>query len=114
MFTDKTKSLETKMQDWQTWSRRNLVDAFTPMILTTDRKTASTIVREMKNSMTPSTKLYMGIYVMYMDAPVDELLMQIHEMRKMHANGVVFFDYAHFAEKYRDALSVRAFNPERR
>ncbi len=114
VFTDKTKSLETKMQDWQTWSRRNLVDAFTPMILTTDRKTASTIVREMKNSMTPSTKLYMGIYVMYMDAPVDELLMQIHEMRKMHANGVVFFDYAHFAEKYRDALSVRAFNPERR
>ncbi len=114
VFTDKKKSLETKMQDWQTWSRRNLVDAFTPMILTTDRKTASTIVREMKNSMTPSTKLYMGIYVMYMDAPVDELLMQIHEMRKMHANGVVFFDYAHFAEKYSDALSVRAFNPDRR
>ncbi len=114
VFTDKTKSLETKMQDWQTWSRRNLVDAFTPMILTTDRKTAASIVREMKNNMMPSTKLYMGIYVMYMDAPIDELLMQIHEMRKMHANGVVFFDYAHFAEKYRDALSVRAFNPERR
>lgn len=114
VFTDKTKSLETKMQDWQTWSRRNLVDAFTPMILTTDRRTAASIVREMKNSMMPATKLYMGIYVMYMDAPIDELLMQIHEMRKMHANGVVFFDYAHFAEKYRDALSVRAFNPERK
>lgn len=114
VFTDKVKSLETKMQDWQTWSKRNLVNAFTPMILTTDRKTASSIIREMKSNMVPLTKLYAGIYVMYMDSPTDELLLQIHEMRKMHANGVVFFDYAHFSEKYQDALSVRVFNPNRR
>jgi uncharacterized lipoprotein YddW (UPF0748 family) len=113
VFTDRYRSLETKMQDWKTWSRKNLVDAFTPMILTTDRNTANNIIREMKTQMASYTKLYTGLYVMYMDAPVDELLMQIHEMRKMKTQGVIFFDYAHLADKYKESLSVRAFNSER-
>ena len=46
---------------------------------------------------------------MFMDSSEDELLMQIHETRKMHSNGVILFDYAHLKDKYSDALKVRVF-----
>lgn len=110
IFTDREKSLLTKMQDWKTWSRRNLVDGFTPLLFTTDTKTAGSIIHEMKKQMSSCTKLYPGIFVMYMNAPTDQLLLQINETRKMHTDGVILFDYAHFAPEYQQALSVRAFN----
>lgn len=113
IFTDRQRSLDTKMQDWKTWSRKNLVDGFTPLLLTTDKRTAGTLIHDMKSQMYAPTKLYPGIFVMFMNAPTDELLMQVHETRKMHSDGVILFDYAHFHQKYRDALQVRAFNEKR-
>ena len=110
IFPDRRKGLDTKMQDWKTWSKRNLTDGFTPLLLTTDKRTAGTLIHDMKKQMSENTKLYPGIFVMFMNAPTDELLMQVHETRKMHADGLILFDYAHFNEKYRDSLGVRAFN----
>ena len=110
VFTDRQRSLDTKMQDWKTWSRRNLADGFTPLLLTTDKRTAGSLIYDLKKQMSANTKLYPGIFVMFMNAPTDELLMQVHETRKMHADGLILFDYAHFNEKYRDAVGVRAFN----
>ncbi len=110
VFPDRNRCLETKLQDWKTWSKYNLVDGFTPLILTTDKKTAGSIIRAMRSDMLPDTKIYPGIFVMFMNAPCDELLLQIHEARKMHSDGVVLFDYAHFCSQYEDAVSTRVFN----
>ena len=110
IFTNREESLETKMQDWKTWSKQNLVDGFTPLMLTTDKKRVGSIIHEMQGEISFSTKIYPGIFVMFMGAPIDELLMQLHETSKMHANGLILFDYAHFYPQYQEALKTRAFN----
>lgn len=109
IFPNREEVLQTKMQDWKRWSVENLVDGFTPLLLTTDRNTAGNLIHDMKIQMSPYTKLFPGIFVMFMDSSEDELLMQIHETRKMHSNGVILFDYAHLKDKYSDALKVRVF-----
>lgn len=109
IFPNIEEVLETKLQDWKKWSLENLVDGFTPLLLTTDKNTAGSLIHNMKNQMSPYTGLYPGIFVMFMDSSEDELLMQIHETRKMHSNGVILFDYAHLKDKYADALKVRVF-----
>lgn len=109
VFPDRQRSLETKLQDWKNWSAKNLADGFTPLLLTTDKKTAGSLIRSMKSEMSPNTKIYPGLFVMFMNAPSDELLLQLHETRKMHADGLILFDYAHFYPKYEKALGVRAF-----
>lgn len=111
IFPDRNTVMQTKMQDWSTWSKRNLVDAFTPLLLTTDKRTAGTLIHSMKLDIkSANTKLYPGIFVMFMDAPAYDMMLQLHEIRKMRADGVILFDYAHFKEKYEDALKARAFN----
>lgn len=114
VFTEREKSLNTKMQDWKTWSQRNLTDGFTPLLFTTDKRTAGTIIHTMQGQLSSNTKLYPGIFIMFMNAPSYDLLMQVHETRKMHTNGLILFDYAHFSDKYREALSVRAFNNKKK
>lgn len=112
VFPDRQRSLETKLQDWKTWSKRDLVDGFTPLLLTTDKRTAGSLIRSMRAEMSPYTKMYPGIFVMFMNASTDELLLQIHETRKMRSDGLVLFDFAHLYQKYSEALSIRAFNPK--
>ena len=87
-----------------------MVDGFTTLLLTTDRKTAGSLIRSIKNEISPSTKVYPGIFVMFMDASPYELLMQIHETRKMRSDGFMLFDYAHLKKDYREALSERVLN----
>lgn len=107
IFPDRNRTLETKLQDWKTWSKYNMVDGFTTLLLTTDKKTAGSLIRSIKNEISPSIKVYPGIFVMFMDAAPYELLMQIHETRKMRSDGFILFDYAHLKKEYREALSER-------
>lgn len=109
VFPGQKECLETKLQDWSRWSRENLVDGFTPLLLTNDRRTAGNLIREMKQQMSSYTKIYPGLFVMFMDGADDELLMQVHETRKVRSDGLILFDYAHLKEKYASALKVRAF-----
>ena len=112
IFPDRKRSCETKLQDWKTWSDNNLVDGFTPLILTTDINTATTLLREIQNNTNSDISIYPGIFVMFMNAAPSELLKQIHGMRKINMNGVIFFDYAHLYQKYADVLTERVFNPK--
>lgn len=111
IFPDRKRSCETKLQDWTTWSERRLVDAFTPLILTTDINTATSLLREIQNYSGDYVSVYPGIFVMFMNASPSELLMQIHGTRKLNMGGIVFFDYAHLYSKYVEALTERIFNP---
>ncbi|MCR5262054.1 MAG: family 10 glycosylhydrolase [Candidatus Gastranaerophilales bacterium] len=114
IFTDKDKALMSKMQDWHTWNRRNLVDGYTPLIFSTDRKTAHSIIHSMKTQIGSHAKLYPGIFVMYMNAPVDQLMLQIHETRAAKSDGLIFFDYAHFTAPYKEAVGIRVFNNKKK
>ncbi len=113
VFPDRQKSLETKMQDWKTWSLNNYVDGFTPLILTSDKTTASSMIKDIRVNAGSNIKIYPGLFVTFMGGAFDDLLMQIQESRKLGTDGVVLFDYAHLDQKYIDALKARVYNPSK-
>lgn len=102
----------TKMQDWRVWSEENLIDGITPLILTIDKRTLNSVLYDLKSQLSKNTKVYPGLFVTFMNGHISDLLLQVHEARKMRSDGVILFDYAHFHDYYSDALDVRAFNPK--
>ena len=111
IFPDRLNSMEVKMQDWKTWSDNNYIDAFTPLILTCDKDTAVYLISDIRQNSKPSTKIYPGLFVAFMNGKPDDLLRQLHESRKLKTSGIVLFDFAHLDEKYTDVLLTNAFTP---
>lgn len=110
IFPDLNKCIDTKMQNWKLWSVKDYVDGFTPLILTGDKNTADTLLKDVINNIVPSTKIYPGIFVTFMGGTFEDLLLQIHKSREFNFKGTVIFDYAHLNDKYIDALKTRIYN----
>ncbi len=110
IFPDRQRSLETKMQDWRTWSVNSYLDALTPLILTCDKQTATLLIKDIMNNTTVRTKVYPGLFVPFMGGQPNDLLRQIHENRKLQNSGVILFDYAHLSDKYINSLTASVFN----
>ena len=110
VFPNRTMALETKQQDWSTWSDNNYVDAFTPLYLTCDAKTIKVMIFDMLKDMSPKTKLYAGLFVTFMDGSSEDLIRQIHETRKLNLGGIILFDYAHLQDKYIKTLTKSVFS----
>lgn len=111
IFPDRQKALETKQQDWRTWSSLGYVDGFTPLLLTCDAKTASVMLQDVIKNKCANTDLYAGLFITFMGGSSEDLLRQIHESRKLGVKGIIMFDYAHLSDKYKDALITSVFNP---
>lgn len=111
IFPDRQKALETKQQDWKTWSAFNYVDGFTPLLLTCDAKTASAMLQDVMRNKCPNTALYAGLFITFMGGSNEDLLRQIHEARKIDTKGVIVFDYAHLSDKYANTLTASVFDP---
>lgn len=109
IFPDRQKALDTKQQDWRTWSNLGYVDGFTPLLLTCDAKTANLMLQDVIKNKSQYTSLYAGLFITFMDGSSEDLLRQIHEARKLNAKGVIMFDLAHFNEKYARTLTESAF-----
>ena len=114
IFPNRNNAIDTKLQDWKTWSINNFVDGFTPLFLTCDDKTATNLIEEVMRNKSASTKLYAGLFVTFMNGSNSDLMKQIHAIRKYSLNGLIIFDYAHFSEKYRNALTESVFKPCRK
>lgn len=110
VFPNKNMALETKQQDWTTWSDNNYIDAFTPLYLTCDAKTIKVMIFDMLKEMSPRTKLYAGLFVTFMNGSSEDLIRQIHETRKLNLGGIILFDYAHLQEKYIKTLTTSVFS----
>ena len=111
IFPDRQRSLDTKMQDWRTWSHKNYVDGFTPLILTCDYETAKSLLNDIKNHSSRNTDIYPGIFVSFMNGSIDDMLNLIHMTRQLKTKGLVIFDYAHFKPQYVNAVTASAFTP---
>lgn len=111
IFPDRQKALETKQQDWKTWSMLDYVDGFTPLFLTCDPQTANAMMQDVNNNKKKSTNLYAGLFITFMGGSNEDLLRQIHEARKRHAKGVIIFDYAHLDTRYINTLTASVFDP---
>lgn len=110
IFPDRQKALETKQQDWRTWSSLGYVDGFTPLLLTCDAKTANTMMQDVNRNKCRNTNLYAGLFITFMGGSNEDLLRQIHEARKQDAKGVIVFDYAHLTDRYVDTLTASVFD----
>lgn len=110
IFPDRQRCLETKMQDWRSWSIYGYVDGFTPLILTCDKQTASLLINDIKKNSSHLTNVYPGLFVTFMGGSTDDLLRQVHETRKLSMSGFILFDYAHFEDKYVNVLMSGVFN----
>jgi uncharacterized lipoprotein YddW (UPF0748 family) len=111
IFPNKEMALDTKMQDWKTWSLHNYVDGFTPLLLTCDDKTAMNLLGNVVRNKTSATKLYAGLFVTFMNGSNTDLIKQIHAARKLWTNGLIIFDYAHLGDNYIDTLTQSIFRP---
>lgn len=111
IFPDRQKALETKQQDWKTWSALNYIDGFTPLLLTCDPKTASTMMQDVIRNKNRNTALYAGLFITFMGGSNEDLVRQIYEARKLDAKGIIVFDYAHLSDKYINTLTTSIFEP---
>jgi len=109
IFPDRCAALHTKQQDWKTWLQEGYVDGVTPLLLTCDSKTAASLMEEVLRCKPYNTKIYSGLFVTFMNGAPEDLLRQIHEARKLNTHGIIFFDYAHFDNKYVNILKAGVF-----
>lgn len=114
IFPNRLGAIDTKLQDWKNWSINNFVDGFTPLFLTCDDKTASSLMEEVLRNKSASTKLYAGLFVAFMNGSSSDLIKQVHAARRYSLNGLIIFDYAHLGEKYISVLTESVFKPCRR
>ncbi len=111
IFPNRTLALNTKMQDWKTWSVNNFVDGFTPLFLTCNDSTAINLIEEVLRNKSASTKLYAGLFVTFMNGSNSDLIKQIHAARKYCLSGIIIFDYAHLNNTYVETLTESVFRP---
>ncbi len=109
IFPDRISALNSKHQDWKTWSTRGYLNGLTPLFLTCDSKTANKMMTDVINAKSGNTDFYAGLFVTFMGGSEEDLIRQIHEARKVNANGVILFDYAHLNNKYINTLSKSVF-----
>lgn len=107
------RCLDTKQQDWAKWSRENLIDAMTPLIMTSDNELFHKILKEVKNRASNKTKIYTGLFAGFLEAAPEDLLKQISVSRGLKSDGIILFDWAHLPLKYQEALRYRVFLPKK-
>lgn len=112
VFPDRASALASKQQDWRTWSVNNYINGFTPLFLTYDSKMLASMMNDVMNVKSPQTDLYAGLFVTFMGGAPEDLIRQIYETRKMNANGVILFDYAHTTPVYTSTLMASAFKED--
>ncbi|MBR1423941.1 family 10 glycosylhydrolase [bacterium] len=110
IFPDIASALSTKQQDWRYWSYNNYIDGFTPLFLTYDSKMLASMMDDVIRVKSPQTQLYAGLFVTFMGGASEDLIRQIFETRKMKADGIILFDYAHTTPVYTSSLMASAFN----
>jgi len=92
-----------------TWSKRDYVNGFTPLFLTYDPKMVASMMKDVSSIKSGNTDIYAGIFVTFMGGSKEDLVRQIHEARKLKANGIILFDWAHTNGKYSELLANSAF-----
>lgn len=109
IFPDYKVSLQTKFQDWTRWASSGYLNALTPLILTGDEELAQSMLEEIKKKTCNCTYIYPGLFAGFIESDPEDLLRQIHIVRKLKLNGAILFDWAHLNDDYRNVLKTSAF-----
>lgn len=112
IFPDYKVSLQTKFQDWYAWVDNCYLDAITPLILTGDDNLAKSMLEEIKRKTSNNAKIFPGLFAGFIESDPEDLLRQIHIVRKLKLDGVILFDWAHLNDNYRDVLKTSVFKEQ--
>ncbi len=110
IFPDLVSALSSKQQDWRSWSKNDYIDGFTPLFLTYDPKMLASMMSDVMNVKSEGTELYAGLFITFMGGASEDLIRQIYQTRRLNANGVIIFDYAHTTPVYTTTLMASVFN----
>ncbi len=109
IFPDYKVSLQTKQQDWAYWISQKYLDAVTPLILTSDDDLAKSMLEEIKKKVSTDAIVYPGLFAGFIESDPEDLLRQIHIIRRLQLGGVILFDWAHLNDNYLDVLKTSVF-----
>ena len=109
IFPDYKISLQTKQQDWAYWINQRYLDAITPLILTSDDDLAKSMLEEIKRKAYNQATVFPGLFAGFIESDPEDLLRQIHIIRKLQLGGVILFDWAHLNDNYLDVLKTSVF-----
>jgi len=109
IFPDYVETPIAKLQKWDEWAQRCYVDAFTPLIMSSDEVRARKSISEIAGFTGGKVQIYAGLFEPFTEGSPSELLKQVVAARSAGASGVVLFDYAHLDDQFVDALGTRIF-----
>lgn len=112
IFPDYRISLKTKYQDWTRWLDEKYLQAVTPLILTGDDELAKSMLEEIKRKTPQAINIYPGLFAGFIESDPEDLLRQIHIVRKLKLDGVVLFDWAHLNQDYLNVLKTSVFKSQ--
>jgi len=112
IFPGQSDTSVTKLQNWSVWGQKGYVDAFTPLIMNSDKYLASTSVREIRNMAGNKVNIFTGLFEPFTSGTPAELLGQITAVRQEGASGIILFDNAHVSDDFVTALSARIFRKD--
>lgn len=107
IFPGQQDTAVTKLQNWPLWAQSGYIDAFTPLIMSSDKYMAGNSVREIKNLAGNNVSILSGLFEPFTGGNPADLLGQISSVRKEGSSGVIFFDNAHLGDDFITALSAR-------
>lgn len=109
IFPDYKVSVQTKFQDWAKWLDEGYLNAITPLILTSDDNLAKNMLEEIKKKSQDKAIVYPGLFAGFIESDPEDLLRQIHIIRKLKLQGVILFDWAHLNNEYLEVLKTSVF-----
>lgn len=112
IFPGHRETAATKMQNWAVWGQNNYVDAFTPLIMSSDTYTAGNYVKEIRTLAGDNICILPGLFEPFTSGTPFDLLAQIVSVRKKGSSGIIIFDNAHLSDEFKEALSARIFRKD--
>jgi len=97
----------TKLQNWSVWAQKGYIDAFTPLIMSSDKFMAANSVREIRSLAGNNVCIYSGLFEPFTAGSPADLIGQIASVRQEGSSGIILFDNAHLGDDFITALSAR-------
>ncbi len=107
IFPGQKETLATKLQNWSVWGQKGYVDAFTPLIMSSDKYMAANSVKEIRNFAGNNVCIISGLFEPFTAGSPADLIGQIASVRQEGSSGIILFDNAHLGEDFVTALSAR-------
>lgn len=107
IFPNRQDTLSTKLQNWALWGQNNYVDAFTPLIMSSDMYIAGNSIKEIRNLAGENTAVLPGLFEPFTGGNPFDLMAQIVSVRQEGSAGIILFDNAHLGDEFINALGAR-------